>query len=243
MTKRATMNLLEDDEEEDQTLSTCARYNSRSSVPRSNFEFAVVIVQQVEAGKRWGCSDGKGRRYEKGGIVAIVKGEAHGGLGLRGGLLGVQTQSHIDKIIISKLTYKLGGLLILPPIGIRMEPQLGLYVILGEMLGLRYTTSGIKSHRFIVVIEVRVLDQGVESFEVSRFLSYGSSFHRGFLGFQVSDQGCDAALETLPANMETGEKDALMKKAYNTLILCLRDRVLREVTKETTAAGIWTKLT
>ncbi|GJX31225.1 hypothetical protein Tco_0241080 [Tanacetum coccineum] len=56
-------------------------------------------------------------------------------------------------------------------------------------------------------------------------------------------QGCDAALETLPVDMEAGEKAALMKKAYSTLILCLGDRVLREVTKETTAAGIWTKLT
>ncbi|GJY58439.1 hypothetical protein Tco_0458331 [Tanacetum coccineum] len=56
-------------------------------------------------------------------------------------------------------------------------------------------------------------------------------------------QGCDAALETLPADMEAGEKTALMKKAYSTLILCLGDRVLREVTKETIAAGIWTKLT
>ncbi|GKD75527.1 hypothetical protein Tco_1333809 [Tanacetum coccineum] len=90
----------------------------------------------VEAGKKVGCSDGKGRRYEKGGIVAIVEGEAHGGLGLRGGLLGVQTQFHIGRIIISKLTYKLGGLLLLSPIGFRMEPRLSLYAILGEMLGL-----------------------------------------------------------------------------------------------------------
>nr|GEV15645.1 RNA-directed DNA polymerase, eukaryota [Tanacetum cinerariifolium] len=59
----------------------------------------------------------------------------------------------------------------------------------------------------------------------------------------VLGRGCDVALETLPANMEVGEKTALMKKAYSTLILCLGDRVLREVTKETTAAGIWTKLT
>ncbi|GJW71651.1 hypothetical protein Tco_0128568 [Tanacetum coccineum] len=29
-------------------------------------------------------------------------------------------------------------------------------------------------------------------------------------------QGCAAALETIPANMEAGEKDALMKKAYST---------------------------
>ncbi|GJW45587.1 hypothetical protein Tco_0077233 [Tanacetum coccineum] len=42
---------------------------------------------------------------------------------------------------------------------------------------------------------------------------------------------------TLPADMEAGEKAALMKKAYRYLILCLGDRVLREVTKETTAAG------
>ncbi|GJZ53201.1 retrovirus-related pol polyprotein from transposon TNT 1-94, partial [Tanacetum coccineum] len=55
--------------------------------------------------------------------------------------------------------------------------------------------------------------------------------------------GCDAALETLPADMEAGEKAALMKKAYSCLILCLGDHVLRKVTKETTAAEIWTKLT
>ncbi|GKD78714.1 hypothetical protein Tco_1341335, partial [Tanacetum coccineum] len=85
-------------------------------------------LYQKEAGKKAGCSDGKGRRYEKGGIVGIVEGEAHGGLGLREGLLGVQTQSHIGRIIISKLTYKLGGLLLLSPISFRMEPQLGLYV-------------------------------------------------------------------------------------------------------------------
>ncbi|GKB25187.1 zinc finger, CCHC-type containing protein [Tanacetum coccineum] len=56
-------------------------------------------------------------------------------------------------------------------------------------------------------------------------------------------QGCDVALETLPADIEAGEKAALMKKTYSTLIICLGDRVLREVTMETTAAGIWTKLT
>nr|GEV63480.1 retrovirus-related Pol polyprotein from transposon TNT 1-94 [Tanacetum cinerariifolium] len=71
-----------------------------------------------------------------------------------------------------------------------------------------------------MVSEDRVLDRGFESFE-----------------------GCDAALETLPAKIEAGEKVALKKKAYGTLILCLGDRVLREVTKETTTAGIWTKLT
>ncbi|PWA60486.1 UDP-glucuronosyl/UDP-glucosyltransferase [Artemisia annua] len=55
--------------------------------------------------------------------------------------------------------------------------------------------------------------------------------------------GCDTALETLPVDMEAGEKAALMKKAYSSLILCLGDGVLWEVTKETSAAGIWAKLT
>ncbi|GJR28499.1 zinc finger, CCHC-type containing protein [Tanacetum coccineum] len=42
--------------------------------------------------------------------------------------------------------------------------------------------------------------------------------------------------------MEVGEKTALMKKAYSTLVLCLGDWVLQEVTKETSAEGIWMKL-
>nr|GEX02085.1 zinc finger, CCHC-type [Tanacetum cinerariifolium] len=40
--------------------------------------------------------------------------------------------------------------------------------------------------------------------------------------------GCDAALESLPVDMEVGEKAALMKKACSTLILCLGDHVLRK---------------
>ncbi|GJW19531.1 hypothetical protein Tco_0026967, partial [Tanacetum coccineum] len=55
--------------------------------------------------------------------------------------------------------------------------------------------------------------------------------------------GCDVALEILPIDMQAGEKAALMKKAHSTLIICLEDRVLWYVTKETYAAGIWTKLT
>ncbi|GJT91555.1 RNA-directed DNA polymerase, eukaryota, reverse transcriptase zinc-binding domain protein [Tanacetum coccineum] len=115
-------------------------------------------LYRKEAGKKAGCSDGKGRRYEKGGIMAIVEGEAHGGLGLRGGLLGVQTQSHIGRIIISKLKYKLGGLLLLSPIGFGMEPQLGLYVRLGEMLGLGYPTLRIlNSFELTKVLEFEAL--------------------------------------------------------------------------------------
>nr|GFB88508.1 retrovirus-related Pol polyprotein from transposon TNT 1-94 [Tanacetum cinerariifolium] len=56
-------------------------------------------------------------------------------------------------------------------------------------------------------------------------------------------KGCDAALETLHMDMEAGEKAALMKKAYSTLIPFLRDQVLWEVTKEKSAIGILMKLT
>lgn len=80
------------------------------------------------------CSDGIYRRYEKSGIMAIVEGEANVGLGLRGGLLGVQTQSHIYENIISNITFKLGRLLLLSPIDFRMKRQLGLYIRLGLML-------------------------------------------------------------------------------------------------------------
>ncbi|GJV93171.1 transferase, chloramphenicol acetyltransferase-like domain protein [Tanacetum coccineum] len=54
--------------------------------------------------------------------------------------------------------------------------------------------------------------------------------------------GCEAALEVLPADMEAEAKSELNKKAHSAVILCLGNKVLREVTGETTAAGVWTKL-
>ena len=38
------------------------------------------------------------------------------------------------------------------------------------------------------------------------------------------------------------DKKALMEKAHNAIILSLRDKVLRKVSKEKTAAEIWSKL-
>ncbi|GKF36852.1 hypothetical protein Tco_0113610 [Tanacetum coccineum] len=55
-------------------------------------------------------------------------------------------------------------------------------------------------------------------------------------------QGLAAALEELPAATIVAYDNVIQKKAYIALILCLGDRVLREITKETTAAGIWKKL-
>ncbi|GJU53550.1 zinc finger, CCHC-type containing protein [Tanacetum coccineum] len=49
--------------------------------------------------------------------------------------------------------------------------------------------------------------------------------------------GCEAALEVLPADMEAQTKAELNKKAHSVVILCLGNKVLREVTGETTAAG------
>ncbi|GKC82213.1 retrovirus-related pol polyprotein from transposon TNT 1-94, partial [Tanacetum coccineum] len=52
-------------------------------------------------------------------------------------------------------------------------------------------------------------------------------------------RGREAALEVLPADMEAQTKTELNKKAHSAVILCLGNKVLREVTRETTAAGIF----
>nr|GEU71587.1 zinc finger, CCHC-type [Tanacetum cinerariifolium] len=51
-----------------------------------------------------------------------------------------------------------------------------------------------------------------------------------------------AALEVLPVDMEAQTKAELNKKAHSAVILCLGNKVLREVTGETTAAGVWSKI-
>ncbi|GJT41974.1 retrotransposon protein, putative, ty1-copia subclass [Tanacetum coccineum] len=54
--------------------------------------------------------------------------------------------------------------------------------------------------------------------------------------------GCEAALEVLPMDMEAEAKAELNKKAHSAVILCLGNKVLRKVTGEMTAAGVWSKL-
>nr|GEW02102.1 retrovirus-related Pol polyprotein from transposon TNT 1-94 [Tanacetum cinerariifolium] len=58
----------------------------------------------------------------------------------------------------------------------------------------------------------------------------------------VIQHGCEAALEVLPADMEAQAKVKLNKKAHNAMILCLGNKVLREVTGKTTTSEVWTKL-
>ncbi|GJU02589.1 zinc finger, CCHC-type containing protein [Tanacetum coccineum] len=54
--------------------------------------------------------------------------------------------------------------------------------------------------------------------------------------------GYEAALEVLPADMEAQVQAELNKKAHSAVILCLGNKVLREVIGETTVAGVWSKL-
>ncbi|GJX40563.1 hypothetical protein Tco_0255553 [Tanacetum coccineum] len=50
--------------------------------------------------------------------------------------------------------------------------------------------------------------------------------------------GLATALEELPAAIIMAYDNVIQKKAFSSLILCLGDRVLREIIKETTAEGI-----
>ncbi|GJS00595.1 retrovirus-related pol polyprotein from transposon TNT 1-94 [Tanacetum coccineum] len=61
-----------------------------------------------------------------------------------------------------------------------------------------------------------------------------------FKTVQVVSRACGsiAALEVLPEDMEAQAKTELNKKAHSAVILCLGNKVLREVTGETTTAGI-----
>ncbi|GJX31915.1 hypothetical protein Tco_0241770 [Tanacetum coccineum] len=58
----------------------------------------------------------------------------------------------------------------------------------------------------------------------------------------LEQRGLAEALEELPAVTIVAYDNVIQKKVYITLILCLGDRILREITKEMTATGIWKKL-
>ena len=58
-------------------------------------------------------------------------------------------------------------------------------------------------------------------------------------------QKCEKALKgegSLPVTMSRAEKTEMVDKARSAIVLCLGDKVLREVTKEPTAASMWAKL-
>jgi len=58
-------------------------------------------------------------------------------------------------------------------------------------------------------------------------------------------QGLEEALQgetALDAKLEERDKKILMDKTHSAIILSLGDKVLRQVSKEKTIAGIWSKL-
>jgi len=58
-------------------------------------------------------------------------------------------------------------------------------------------------------------------------------------------QKCEKALKgegALPVTMSRTEKTKMVDKARNVIVLCLGDKVLREVAKEPTATSMWSKL-
>nr|GEU65179.1 retrovirus-related Pol polyprotein from transposon TNT 1-94 [Tanacetum cinerariifolium] len=54
--------------------------------------------------------------------------------------------------------------------------------------------------------------------------------------------GCETPLKVLLVDMKAQTKDEIKSKAHSAVILCLGNKVLREVTGETTAVGVWSKL-
>ncbi|GJZ51941.1 hypothetical protein Tco_0606456, partial [Tanacetum coccineum] len=53
---------------------------------------------------------------------------------------------------------------------------------------------------------------------------------------------CKAVLEVLPMDVEAEAKAEINKKAHSAVILCLGNKVLREVIEEMITAGVWSKL-
>nr|GEX22160.1 retrovirus-related Pol polyprotein from transposon TNT 1-94 [Tanacetum cinerariifolium] len=99
----------------------------------------------------------------------------------------------------------------------------------------------------------RKLTSGIKSFGLKIFWKLGQILKVSLIGFFVEEEAAvsivgfqrsttNRALEILPADMEAQEKAKLNKKAHSAMILCLGNKVLREVTEETTAAGVWSKL-
>ncbi|GKD82323.1 hypothetical protein Tco_1349162 [Tanacetum coccineum] len=79
-------------------------------------------------------------------------------------------------------------------------------------------------------------------FDIEKFNGTGNfGLWRIMMRALLIQHGCEAALEVLPTDMEAQTKAELNKKAHSVVILCLGNKVLREVTGETTAAGVWLK--
>ena len=87
---------------------------------------------------------------------------------------------------------------------------------------------------------------GTAKFEVEKF-TRSNDFRLWRLKMRafLVHQGLEDALKGragLPQTMSDQEKKILIEKAHSVIILSLGDKVLRKVSKEKTAAGVWSKL-
>ena len=65
------------------------------------------------------------------------------------------------------------------------------------------------------------------------------------MGALLIQQKCEKALKdecALPVTMSQAKKIEMMDKARSAIVLCLRDKVLRDVAKEPTMTSMWSKL-
>nr|GEX87515.1 retrovirus-related Pol polyprotein from transposon TNT 1-94 [Tanacetum cinerariifolium] len=97
----------------------------------------------------------------------------------------------------------------------------------------------------VLVDQFMINKVATEEEEVHGVIAQGTLL--GFLIFLkmralLIQHGCEAALEVLPADMEAQTKVELNKKAHSVVILYLGNKVLREVTRETTALRVCSKL-
>ncbi|GJZ31953.1 hypothetical protein Tco_0577000 [Tanacetum coccineum] len=80
-------------------------------------------------------------------------------------------------------------------------------------------------------------------FDIEKFDGTGDfKLYRIKMRALLIQHGCEVALKVLPTDMEAQTKAELNKKAHSAVILCLGNKVLREVTRETTTAGVCSKL-
>ncbi|GJW24820.1 retrovirus-related pol polyprotein from transposon TNT 1-94, partial [Tanacetum coccineum] len=85
-------------------------------------------------------------------------------------------------------------------------------------------------------------------FDVEKFnRSNDFGLWRVKMRYPLIQHGWEAALDSFPGTMTDADKTATLKtdvykKAHSALLLCLDNKVLREVNKEDSAAGVWLKL-
>ncbi|GJU67191.1 retrovirus-related pol polyprotein from transposon TNT 1-94 [Tanacetum coccineum] len=114
-----------------------------------------------------------------------------------------------------------------------------------EVLLVDCTTSlehKLRTRYFVRFGVVRFISQGYQNKQRSENNSKTCRGCKVRMKSLLEQEGLAAALEELPTATIVAYDNVIQKMAYSALILCLGDRVLREITKETTAAGIWKKL-